>query len=96
MSKLVGQSESSAENFIAVKAYLRKVEKSQINILSSHPKNLGKEKQNKPKQLIVRREIIKIRAQINGTKNKNNNVKETKIWFSNKIKNINKPVARLI
>lgn len=51
MSKLVGQSESSAENFIAVKAYLRKVEKSQINILSFYPKNLGQEKQNKPKQL---------------------------------------------
>lgn len=51
MSKLVGQSESSAENFRAVNAYLRKVEKSQMDILSSHFNNLGMEKQNKPKQL---------------------------------------------
>lgn len=37
-------------NVIALSAHTRKAEKSQINKLKSHPKNLGKEEQNKPKE----------------------------------------------
>ena len=35
--------------FIAIKAYLRKQEKAQINNLNFHLKHLGKEEQTRPK-----------------------------------------------
>ena len=44
-------------------------EKSQINNLSSHFKNLVKEEQNNPKAN-KRKEIIKITSEINKTENK--------------------------
>ena len=50
--------------FIALLAYLRKQEKAQVNNLASHLKELEKEYQTKPK-LNRRKEIIKIRAEIN-------------------------------
>ena len=50
--------------FIAVQAYLKKQEKSQINNLNLHLKELEKEEQTKPK-VSRRKEIIKIRAEIN-------------------------------
>ena len=50
--------------FIAIQAYLKKQEKSQINNLTLHPKELEKEEQTKPK-VSRRKEIIKIRAEIN-------------------------------
>ena len=50
--------------FTAIKLYLKKQEKSQINNITLHLKQLKKEEQIKPK---VRRweEIVKIRAEIN-------------------------------
>ena len=50
--------------FRAIKAYLKKQEKSQINNLTLHLKELEKEEQTKPK-VSRRKEIIKIRAEIN-------------------------------
>ena len=50
--------------FIAIQAYLRKQEKSQIKNLTLHLKQLEKEEQTKPK-VSRRKEIIKIRAEIN-------------------------------
>ena len=50
--------------FIAIQPYLRKQEKSQINNLTLHLKELEKEEQRKPK-VSRRKEIIKIRAEIN-------------------------------
>ena len=50
--------------FIALLAYLRKQEKAQVNNLTSHLKELEKEYQTKTK-LNRRKEIIKIRAEIN-------------------------------
>ena len=47
-----------------MQAYLKKQEKSQINNLTLHLKELEKEEQTKPK-LSRRKEIIKIRAEIN-------------------------------
>ena len=55
--------------FIAVKAYLKKQEESQINNLTLHLKELEKEEQTKPK-VSRRKEIIKIRAEINEKKRK--------------------------
>ena len=49
---------------IAIKAYLRKQEKSQLNNLNLHPKQLEREEQTKHK-VNRRKEIIKIRAEIN-------------------------------
>ena len=50
--------------FIAIQSYLKKQEKSQINNLTIHLKQLEKEEQRKPK-ISRRKEIIKIRAEIN-------------------------------
>ena len=49
--------------FIAIQAYLKKQEKSQVNNLTLHLKELEKEEQAKPK-VSRRKEIIKIRAEI--------------------------------
>ena len=49
---------------IAIQAYLKKQEKSQINNLTLHLKKLEKEEQTKPK-VSRRKEIIKMRAEIN-------------------------------
>ena len=50
--------------FIAIQSYLKKQETSQINNLTLHLKQLEKEEQKKPK-VSGRKEIIKIRAEIN-------------------------------
>ena len=50
--------------FIALQSYLKKQEKSQINNLTLHLKELEKEEQTKPK-VSRRKEIINIRAEIN-------------------------------
>ena len=61
--------------FIAIQAYLKKQEKSQINNLTLHLKQLEKEEQKNPK-VSRRREIIKIRPEINEKKNEGNNSKD--------------------
>ena len=50
--------------FIALQAYIKKQEKSQINNITLHIKQLEKEEINNPRESI-RREILKIRAEIN-------------------------------
>ena len=53
------------ERFIArFKAYLKKQEKIQINNLTLHPKQLEKEEMKSPR-VSRRKEIFKIRAEIN-------------------------------
>ena len=59
--------------FIAIQAYRKKQQTSQINNLTLHLKELEKEEQTKPK-VSRRKEIIKIRAEIN--RNKENNTKD--------------------
>ena len=80
--------------FIAIQSHLKKQEKSQINNLTLH---LEKEKQRKPK-VIRRKEIIKIRAEINEIEMKKTvaKINKTKSWFFEKINKIDKPLARLI
>ena len=60
-----------------------------------HLKELEKEEQIKPK--ISRREIIKIRAEINEieTKKTIEKINKTKSWFFEKINKIDKHLARL-
>ena len=59
------------EKFIAIQAYLRKQEKSEINNLTLYLKELEEEEQTKPK-VSRRKEIIKIRAEINEIETKIN------------------------
>uniref|UniRef100_A0A8C4MQI2 RNA-directed DNA polymerase n=1 Tax=Equus asinus asinus TaxID=83772 RepID=A0A8C4MQI2_EQUAS len=82
--------------FIAIQAHLNKQEKSQISNLKAHLTELEKKEQMKPK-VSRRREIIKIRAEINTieTKKAVERINETKSWFFEKINKIDKPLARL-
>ena len=50
--------------FIGIQAYLKKQEKNQINHLTLHLKQLEKEEMKNPR-VSRRKEIIKIRAEIN-------------------------------
>ena len=59
--------------FIAIQVYLKKQEKSQINNLTLHLKEIEKEEETKPK-VSRRKEIIKITAEIN--RNKENKSKD--------------------
>ena len=67
------------------------------NNLTLHLKELEKEEQTKPK-VSRRKELIKIRAEINEieTKKKIAKINKTKSWFFEKINKMDKPLARLI
>ena len=61
----MGHCKSSAKGrFIAIQAYLKKQEKSQINNLTLHLKQLEKEEMKNPR-VSRRKEILKTRAEIN-------------------------------
>ena len=62
-----------------------------------HLKKLEKEKQTKPK-VSRRKEVIKIRAEINEIETKKTMAKinKTNSWFFEKINKTDKPLARLI
>lgn len=76
-----------------------KQEKSQTHNLTLHLKELEKGLQIKPKSS-RRREITKIRVEINGIERKKNKpskrINETRSWFFERINKINKLLARLI
>ena len=82
--------------FITIQAYLKKQEKSQVNNLTLHLKELEKEEQTKPK-VSRRKETIKIRAEINEMETKKTiaKISKTKSWFFEKINKIDKPLAGL-
>ena len=81
--------------FTAIQAYLRKQEKHQINNLTSHLKQLEKEKNPKVNR---RKEIIKIRAEVNEKEMKETiaKINKTKSWLFEKINKTDKLLARLI
>ena len=83
--------------FISVQSYLKKQEKSQINNLTLHLKQLEKEEQ-KNLEVSRRKEIIKIRPETNEKEMKETitKINKTKRWFFEKRKKIDKPLARLI
>ena len=83
--------------FTAIQSYLRKQEKSQIKNLTLYLKQLEKEEQTKSK-VSKRKEIIRIRAEINEieTKKTIEKINETKSWFYEQVNKIDKPLARLI
>ena len=57
------------ERFIAIQAYVKKQEKNQINNLTLHLKQLEKEEMKNPR-ISRRKEIFKIRAEINAKETK--------------------------
>jgi len=83
--------------FIAIQAYLKKQAKKQIKNLTLHLKQLEKEEM-KSSRFSRRKEIIKIRAEINEKETKETiaKINKTKSWFSEKINKIGKPLARLM
>ena len=72
--------------FRAIQAYLKKQEKSQINNLTLHLKQLEKEEMKSPRGSI-RKEILKIRAEINAkeTKEITAKINKAKSWFFERI-----------
>ena len=81
--------------FIAIQAYLKKQEKNQINNLTLHLKQIEKEEMKNPR-VSRRKEILKIRAEINAKETKETMAKinKAKSWFFDRINNIDKPLAR--
>ena len=83
--------------FIAIQAYLKKQKKSQINNPTLHLKQLEKEEMKNPR-VSRRKEILKIRAEINAKETKETIAKINKAqsWFFERINKIDKTLARLI
>ena len=81
--------------FIALQAYLKKKEEIQINNLTLHLTQLEKEEMKNSK-VRRRKEILKIRAEINAKETKETiaKINKAKSWFFEKINKIDKPLAR--
>ena len=73
--------------FIALQAYLKKQEKSQINNLTLHLKQLEKEEMKNPR-VSRRKETLKIRAEINAKETKETiaKINKAKSWSFEKNK----------
>ena len=86
--------------YIAIQSYLKKQEKSQMNNQTLPLKQLEKKNQKKKKipKVSRRKEIMKSRSEINEKEMKETiaKINKTKSWFFEKIKKIDKPLARLI
>ena len=82
---------------MAIQFYQKKQETSQINNLTLHLKQLEKEEQKTPR-VSRRKEIIKIRSEINEKEMKEMipKINKTKSWLFEKINKMDKCLARLI
>jgi hypothetical protein len=82
--------------FMAISAYTKRIERSQINDLMLYLKALEKQEQAKFKSR-RKREIIKMRAKINEIESKKTiqRINITESWFFEKINKIGRPVANL-
>ena len=83
--------------FIANQAYLKKQERSQINNLTLHLKQLKREEMKNPR-LSRRKETLKISAEINAKETKETiaKINKAKSWFFERINKIDKLLARLV
>ena len=88
---------SSKREFYSNTILPQETRKSQINNLTLHLKQLEKEEQTKPK-VSRKKEIIKIRAEINEIETKKTiaQINEIKSLFFEKINKIDKPLARFL
>jgi DNA repair exonuclease SbcCD ATPase subunit len=81
---------------IALSASKKKLERAYTSSLTAHLEALELKEENSPKRS-RRREITKLRAEINQleTKRTIQRIKQTRSWFFEKINKIDKPLARL-
>ena len=83
--------------FIAIQAYLKKQEKSQINNLTLQLKQLEEEEMKNPRAS-RRKEILKLRAEINAKETKETiaKINKAKSYFFERVNKTDKLLARLI
>uniref|UniRef100_A0A8C0RWL1 RNA-directed DNA polymerase n=1 Tax=Canis lupus familiaris TaxID=9615 RepID=A0A8C0RWL1_CANLF len=83
--------------YIAIQASIQKLERTQIQKLTLHIKELEKKQQIDPTPK-RRRELIKIRAELNEIKTRRTveQINRTRSWFFERINKIDKPLASLI
>ena len=84
-------------SFITIQAYFKKQEKSQINNITLHLKQLEKEEMKNPR-VSRRKEVLKIRAGISAKETKETiaKINKAKSWCFERINKINKSLARHI
>ena len=82
---------------IVIRAYLKRIETAQINNLTIHLQELEEQQQRQPRAS-RRKEITKIRAELNGIETKSTilRINESRSWFFEKINKIDKVLRRLI
>ena len=78
-------------------AYLKRTETDQINNLIIHLQELEEQQKRQPRAS-RRKEITKIRAELNDIETKSTiaRINESRSWFFEKINKIDKPLSRLI
>ena len=83
--------------YIAIQASIQKLERTQIQKLTLHLKELEKEQQIDPTPS-RRRELIKIQAELNEIQTRRivEQINRTRSWFFERINKIDKPLASLI
>ena len=83
--------------FIELQTYQKKTETFQINNLTLHLQELKYQQQRQPRAS-RRKEIIKIRAELNDieTKKSIQRINKSRRWFCEMINKIDKPLTRLI
>ena len=83
--------------FIAIQAYLKKIETFQTNNLTPHLQELEEQQQRQPRAS-RRKEITKVRAVLNSIETKSTilRINESSSWFFEMINKIDKPLRRLI
>uniref|UniRef100_A0A8C0RN13 RNA-directed DNA polymerase n=1 Tax=Canis lupus familiaris TaxID=9615 RepID=A0A8C0RN13_CANLF len=83
--------------YISIQASIQKLERTQIQKLTLHLKELEKKKQMDPTP-IRKRELIKIQAELNEieTRRTVEQINRTRSWFFERINKIDKPLANLI
>ena len=84
--------------FIAIQAYLKRIETAQINNLNIHQQELEEQQQRQPR-VSRRKEITKLRAELNDIETKSTilRINESRSWIIfEKINKIDNPLTRLI
>ena len=83
--------------FMAIQAYLKRIETFQINNLTLHLQKLKEQQQRHPKAS-TRKEITEIRAELNDIETKSTilRINESRSWFFEKINKNDTPLSRLI
>ena len=94
----MGHSKGSLRGkFIAIQVYLKRIQTAQINNLTVHLQELKEQQQRQPRAS-RRKEVTKIRAELNDIEPKSTilRINESRSWFFEKINKINKTLSRLI